>query len=499
MTSTFGRIVCSIWMVAQGVVIAAATNDDRQGPENQLVGSDVGAFVPRSGLALPGIPRRRGDIQSYDTIEKFAAIGPSAGWISFDSYARTSSDDEPPPTSLSQLLDRGRVIADPISLAGNLKQVGVYILHGGADDNVPPEQSQRMAEVLKESHHDWVYHEEPGQGHWWGTDVKDASGAPCMDWPHMYDLFARHALPSSRALRTVEFATANPGVSGRCHWLGIEAQQRQHAVSRAHITTWPNERRFRGTTENVAILRLARTPLLSTGRITVELDGQTIEDIDAASETTDVWLRRDTDGWQVCQPPPASHKNARRYGSIKNELRHRFLFVYGTAGNDEENRWTLAKAGFDAETFWYRGNGSVDLMADVDFSPQDEPDRTVVLYGNADTNVAWSKLLKKSPAKVHRDRLIVGKRALEGNHFAVLFLQPRAGSDVASVIVVAATGPIGMRLACKQSLFVPFVRYPDCVIWSADGLKQGRATIRGAGYFGLDWSVENGEFIWENG
>ncbi|MCH8873262.1 UPF0164 family protein, partial [candidate division KSB1 bacterium] len=89
----------------------------------------------------------------------------------------------------------------------------------------------------------------------------------------------------------------------------------------------------------------------------------------------------------------------------------------------------------------------------------------------------------------------LGEQTITGDDLAVLFVQPRRDSDTAAVIVIAGTGPTGMRLACKQSLFVPFIRYPDCVVLSTRGLEAGSATVELAGYFGLDWSVENGEFL----
>ena len=40
------------------------------------------------------------------------------------------------------------------------------------------------------------------------------------------------------------------------------------------------------------------------------------------------------------------------------------VFVYGTSGTKEENDWSYNKARYDAETWYYRGNGAVDMIAD---------------------------------------------------------------------------------------------------------------------------------------
>ena len=75
------------------------------------------------------------------------------------------------------------------------------------------------------------------------------------------------------------------------------------------------------------------------------------------------------------------------------------MLVYGTGGNDEENAWAAAKARYDAEVFWYQGNGSVDVIADTAFDLKADLDRNVILYGHADMNAAWQPLLGTSPVR----------------------------------------------------------------------------------------------------
>ncbi|MEW4451123.1 hypothetical protein AB1L30_00355, partial [Bremerella sp. JC817] len=96
------------------------------------------------------------------------------------------------------------------------------------------------------------------------------------------------------------------------------------------------------------------------------------------------------------------------YGAFKDAFRHRVVLVYGTVGSEEENAWALARARYDAETFGYRGNGSIDVIPDTAFDPAADPDRNVVLYGHADSNAAWSGLLGDGPVAVERGRLRVG-------------------------------------------------------------------------------------------
>ncbi len=424
--------------------------------------------------------------------DRFAAVGPSAGWLSRSSYGRRQRENTDE-SVMESLLNRCQKSGDTVALAANLKHHGIYILHGVDDDNVPASQAQRMAEVLREFHHDWFYHEEPGKGHWWGNEYND-EGSACVDWPFMFDMFARHALSPFSAVRDVEFVTANPGVSSRCHWLAIEGQIRHLDISKAHIHVWPHKRVFMGTTENVALLRINVDHLFTQEPITVELDGQTIENIPYPEDTRSLWFERKNESWQRIEKPSLRNKGPHRYGSIKDELKHRFLFVYGTGGTPEENALAFGKARYDAETFWYRGNGAIEILADSDFKPSHCVDRTVVLYGNAETNRAWSSLLSDSPVRIHRGRIQVGARSLNGEDLAAFFIQPRKDSDIASVIAVSGSGLTGMRSAYSVSFFRSFVRYPDCLVTRVDQKEAGRTENVAVGFFGLDWSVENGEF-----
>jgi len=424
--------------------------------------------------------------------DRFAAVGPSAGWLSRSTYGRRGREDAEE-SPMEALANRPRKSGDTVALAANLKHSGVYILHGADDNNVRASQAQRMAEVLKDFHHDWIYHEEPGQGHWWGNEYNDG-GSACVDWPFMFDLFARHALAPASAVRDVEFVTANPGVSSQCHWLAIEAQIKHLDLSKAHIHNWPGQGLFRGTTENVAVLRLDLTHLRTTEPITVELDGQTLSDIPYPEQAAALWLQRNNDRWRCIDKPSLKHKGPHRYGSIKDELKHRFLFVYGTQGTAEEDAWAFAKARYDAETFWYRGNGSVEMIEDSNFDPARYPDRTVVLYGNARTNAAWPTLLGDSPVQVRPGRVQVGERSFAGNDLSAIFIQPRPDSDIASVVVVSGTGPRGMRSTYFVPFFTSFVRYPDCQIARLDSDNAAQSQNVAVGFFGLDWSVQKGEF-----
>jgi len=290
--------------------------------------------------------------------DRFAAIGPSAGWISMWSYAGAKRTNQATP--MEDMLQRGANPSDTLALARNYSHHGIYILHGDKDDNVPVEQARTMKKQLADFHKDFEYHEETGAGHWWGKAT--VSGAACVDWPAMFEFFEHHAIPKLEDIRQVEFTTANPGISARCHWVGIEAQVRSLKPSSVKISWDPKARRFAGTTDNVARLSLDLSRFETVASFQVQLDGQRIERIPWPEKEHRLWLEQENGKWCQIAKPSLNCKNPLRYGTFKDAFRNRVLFVFGTQGSPAENAWSQAKARYDAEVFWYRGNASVDVI-----------------------------------------------------------------------------------------------------------------------------------------
>jgi len=417
--------------------------------------------------------------------DKFAAIGPSAGWISMFTYAGMRRPDNPDP--IAQLLQRCSSASETLALVQNTRMQGIYVLHGDKDDNVPVQQARTMKQVLEKFHTNMTYHEQPGAGHWWGND--------CVDWKPMFEFFHKHTLPDPAAVTVVDFTTASPAVSADCHWARIEAQSKFLETSHVKIDHDPIKRSYRGTTQNVARLSLSVAHLPAGEPIAVELDGRKLT-VAWPQGQHRVWLNRNDDGWAAGGPTQAIQKGPARYGPFKEAFRNRMIFVHGTKGTPAETAALLAKARFDAETFWYRGNGAVEVIPDVQFDAGKTKDRNVILYGNTDTNSAWGPLFGDSPVQVQNGAIRIGQREVKGDDLACLFIRPRPGSDIASVGAVAATGIKGIRATHRLPVFVSGVAYPDCFLFSSEALATGAKGIRAAGFFGPDWSVERGEFIW---
>ena len=423
---------------------------------------------------------------------RFAAIGPSAGWVSYWSYRGHAPLDGP--TSIDVIMRRTMLASDTEKLIPNLKDRAVYVLHGNVDSNVPAAQSRRMAELLTPFHRDWTYREEGGS-HFWNSKESDSSTA-CVDWPEMMQCFARHVLPPDAAVRSIEFVTPNPRVTSQLHWLTVYTQERHGELSRVKASCWPLKREFEAETENVEVLRLDTRHLRTPGPVSVRLDGKALA-ASAPDDAGGIWFERIRGEWRPSERPAARLKGPQRYGPVKEEVDRRFVVVYGTQGDAAENAAMLAKARYDAETFLSRGNCSGEVLPDASFKPADFKDRTVMLIGNADTNSAWTPLLTNCPVSARRGEIRVGDKAFSGDDVAAMFVQPRLDSDTACVVAIAGTGPVGMQFAHRWSLFVPFVRFPDCLVAQAAKVSGEQSKTLAAGFFGRDWSVDSGQFAYD--
>ncbi|MFO7446445.1 MAG: prolyl oligopeptidase family serine peptidase [Ignavibacteriaceae bacterium] len=421
--------------------------------------------------------------------DKFAVLGPSAGWISIWGYRIGPKVDS---TETRKMLLRSTKHSDTYAFTTNLRSNGIYIIHGSDDDNVPPSQAKSIMDNLSKFHKNFVYHEEPGVGHWWNKS--DEMGDDCVDWMPMFDYFAHHAVPGNERVKMVDFVTANPAISSKNYWIEIINQVEQQKMSEIQIHLEPFNRKFVGTTENIEMLEIDASMLSTEQPVSVVLDDQLVSGIDI-SKNSKISLKRISGNWQVSDKFKKENKNPVRLGNFREALNYDVLFVYGTNGDKEENIWAYEKARTDAEKIWYQGNGSVEIIKDEDFDPAKYKDRSVVLFGNSETNSAWKLLLKDSPVQIDDNKIKIGSKEFKGDDLACLMIRPRTDSDFASVGVVSGTGIKGMKMANLAPYSHPYVSLPDVTIYDSGILQSDEEGVKFTGYFGNDWSLEKGEFI----
>jgi pimeloyl-ACP methyl ester carboxylesterase len=385
------------------------------------------------------------------------------------------------PTPVENIVERAGTPSRTLKLIRNYLHHGIYVLHGEKDNVVPTYIARDMRERLGKFHPDFTYYEYPGGTHWYGDHS--------VDWEPIFNLFKQRTIPKAKDIKKLEFSTGSPGVSSSSHFIAILQQQIPFEVSSFDFS-W--EGNFKIDTKNVSVLEVDFSQL--PGEIaSIELNGKEIGI--AIKEKT--FFKENEGEWTIVPQPSAKEKGPHRSGGFKDAFRNDVVFVYATKGSQAENDWYYNKARFDADTFWYKANGNIELVADTNFSPRDYPNRNVVVYGNSNNNAAWNKLLKNSPVQVSNGSLNFGTRSLSGNNWGLYFIVPRTDSDVASVGVVTATGMEGMKAAYANHYLVNGTTFPDVLLFDETVLEQGTAAVKCAGFFGNDWSIDTGDFEWK--
>ncbi len=136
----------------------------------------------------------------------------------------------------------------------------------------------------------------------------------------------------------------------------------------------------------------------------------------------------------------------------------------------------------------------MEIIPDRDFSPGKFTGRNVILYGNADNNSAWVKLLGHCPVKVNNHQVHFGGEIIQSERLGAYFVYPRADDDTTLVGVIAGTGNQGMKALAPNDYFSGITGFPDLLIFDVDWLKDNPQGIWVSGFFGNDWSINNGEF-----
>ncbi|MBI3724070.1 prolyl oligopeptidase family serine peptidase [bacterium] len=413
--------------------------------------------------------------------DRFATVAPSAGWKSLFTYMHLEHPGES--DARHAIFDRLVGPCDPVSLLPNLRDHGVYVLHGDKDTSVSVEDARTMVADLRRINADVRYNEVAGEGHVW--DRSEEPGLDCLDLADMFEFLSRRVRPE--APRKVTFRTWNPATSARAAWVTVERQEKHLALSRLDAEVFPERKRVEVRTTNVAALSLDLASFMEKGEVEVDLDGASKR---LSFTGAPLRIERASGGFGPAPPLDPATKNPSRYGPFKSAFDRRFVLVYGTGGTEDENRAAFERARYDASLWASRSNGSADVLADTAFDPVALRDRSLVLYGHRSMNRAFDLVLDSPPVVVDRKRVRVGERTFEGSDLACLLALPRKGSETALVAVVGGTGPVGMRLSLATAYFGAGIAFPDFLVFGPDALSTGYGGIRAAGILDDRWSLE---------
>jgi dienelactone hydrolase len=427
----------------------------------------------------------------------FAAMGPGAGWTSFDLYVpwflqKSSIYAEP-----WQIGPRNAALRQDATLnfVDNAANVPIFIFQGGADDNVPPTHARMFVERLDDLGYRYYYKEIPGKGHWWGID---SLGTSCVDDPDLMAFFQaeiRDSCPDRVVLRTADL-----GKSDHAYWVRIDRQVTPLRESRieASVAGGPGFEAERKTvrirTENVDQFTLGPCgDLFGNGDLVVSIDGHAAR-LEGAPRQPLVFSRR-AGGFRLGGACSAGlEKSPTLCGPIKQAYFSPFVLVYGTAGDSATTDLLLNQARIEAWQWFIRGNGHVEILSDCEVTPEIMEDYNLILLGGPSENMVTGVLDRHLPIRIVDGRFRIGSRWVgDGcgarNPLAAEFVYPNPKNQDRLVFVREGTGTDGLRLSTFFGTLYSAAGLPDYIIFDQSVRKKGWGGVIEAGYFDSRWKL----------
>ena len=160
--------------------------------------------------------------------------------------------------------------------------------------------------------------------------------------------------------------------------------------------------------------------------------------------------------------------------------------VHGTGGSEAVNDMMRAKARFDAEHFWSVADGPARVVADTQLTDAMLDEGNVVLYGNADTNAAWDRLLGASPIQVHEGYMSFGDSRRDGEDLLAVWIRPLPGDPRGLVMAVGSSGAAACRMSQRLMVTDPTRETADWTLLDGASMGSGKAQ---QGMFDRQWQL----------
>src|SRR5690606_22999221 len=140
-------------------------------------------------------------------------------------------------------------------------------------------------------------------------------------------------------------------------------QEQSLKFSKVNLRRSKPKKTIKGHTQNVSTLSFDLHDFNKGDTVQILLDEMAPINYVLKSGDDKIYMAK-SNRWTIVEKPAVTEKGPHRGGTFKEAFNHRMVFVYGTGGNAAENKWAYEKAVYDAEVWYYRGNGAVDIVAD---------------------------------------------------------------------------------------------------------------------------------------
>jgi fermentation-respiration switch protein FrsA (DUF1100 family) len=440
----------------------------------------------------------------------FAAIAPSAGWSSFQVYFPWSLQKSLFFAQPDQLAIRDKVLREdnPLAFIENGRNLPIYILQGGADDNVPPIHARLFAKYLeadaKFRNAEFIYKEVPGVGHWWDNDT--LPGVACVDYPEMMTFLKNHI--RNPYPKQIHFKTSDLAQNNRYYWATIDQLDKLYedgvidakvdnyeitiqAVNIHQFTLDLNEQLF----PPLLFPPAAGKESKAGGKISFLINNQKLNYAVRTLPHTITFLQETSGRWVITsgvKPIISGIKRNDSYGPIKQAYFSPFVLVYGTKGDSAMTDMLLHQARMQAMTWWIRANGRVDIVPDTEVTQAMIDKYNLILFGNAQTNVLTARIQNKLPIKIIDGQVrlnISSIKPLYGD-LGIIFLYPNPLNTQKFVLLYEGTTEMGQKLSDRFGTLYSGAGLPDFLILGEKVRQKGWGGAKAAGFFSNQWQLE---------
>ncbi len=424
----------------------------------------------------------------------FAAMAPSAGWTSIYLYVPAFLQKSYTFAHPEQLKFRNMALREdnPLLFLENLWNVPTYILHGGADDNVPPIQGRMFAKYLYILNHDYTYNEIEGQGHWW--DIDTTPGVDCVDSEDlMYFLKTKVRNPYPKK---IVFKTSDIDHSNRAYWVRLDELEKLYrdGMIIAEITDTEGFVDESSGVRNIVIdvsnvnkfTIFLSEELIVPGSVNFVINGRMVK-FEYREKCTISFRKKRTGSFFWCTEPSGDGKTQNLYGPIKRAYFNPFVFVYGTTGDSLATANNLHQARLQSYTWWYRANGFAEILADTEITEDIIKNYNLIVFGNPETNFILKWINHKLPIRIEERQIFVNKKRLEGQNLCLTEIYPNPLNPEKFILLNSATSEEAQK---SMGLFVPLLAgsgLPDFIVYDKSALTYGWAGIIATGFFDERW------------
>ena len=437
----------------------------------------------------------------------FAAIAPSAGWISSPLYIpwflqRSEIFAEP-----DQIKFRDMVLRKdntPLFLE-NALNLPIYILHGGADDNVPPIQGRIMAQFLKELKYDFIYNEIEGKGHWW--DIDSTPGVDCVDLNEMMDFLkekVRNPYPDKIIFKTTDISHSN-----KAYWIRINELRNiyQDGKITAKIEIEKNQTYFHIDAQNIGGFTVfLDSTFIQPGLVIFVINGKE-KKIEFKKNCEIKFYHKNNDFIIVKTEQVENKKTKNLYGPIKQAYFEPFILVYGTIGDSIDTENNLHQARLQSYTWWIRANGYAEIVPDTEVTEEQIKNFNLILFGNSETNGLIKRINNKLPINFKKDYKSIGGmiqnidpnevyisfngKILKNHNLCLMEIYPNPLNPEKFVLLYSATTKKAQKYLNLFPVIYSGSGLPDFIIWNESAERYGWAGIMAAGFFDKKWKIDN--------